>query len=81
MVDRGESGRNIAARLRIENPYALERLLDQVSRYPMPRVIWALDRIAQADYDVKQGMIDQEELSLELVVHDLSAPAPASQAA
>jgi DNA polymerase-3 subunit delta len=80
MVDRGENGRNIAARLRIENPYALERLLDQVSRYPMPRVIWALDRIAQADYDVKQGIIDQEELSLELVVHDLSAPAPASQA-
>jgi len=81
MVDRGENGRNIAARLRIENPFALERLLDQVSRYPMPRVIWALDRIAQADFDVKQGILDQEELSLELLVHELAEPTPASQAA
>src|SRR2546428_456718 len=81
MVDRGENGRDIAARLRIENPFALERLLDQVSRYPMPRVIWALDRIAQADFDVKQGILDQEELSLELLVHELAEPTPATQAA
>jgi DNA polymerase III subunit delta len=81
MVDRGESGRSIAERLRIENPYVLERLLDQVSRYPMPRVTWALDRIAQADYGLKQGIVDQEELSLELLVHELAAPASASKAA
>ena len=81
MLDRGDSGRNIAAELRIQSPYALERLLDQVSRYPLPRVSWALDRIAQADYDVKQGMIDSEELTLELLVHELAAPASSSQAA
>ena len=81
MVDRGESGQNIAARLRIDSPYALERMLDQASRYPMPRVMWALDRMAQADYDVKHGIVDQEELSLELLVHELAAPHPASQAA
>jgi DNA polymerase-3 subunit delta len=81
MADRGESGRSIAERLRIESPYAIERLLDQVSRHPMPRVVWALDRIAQADYNVKQGIIDSEELALELLVNDVAAPAPASQAA
>jgi len=75
MADRGESGRSIAERLRIESPYAIERLLDQVSGHPMPRVVWALDRIAQADYNVKQGIIDSEELALELLVHDVSAPA------
>ena len=80
MLDRGESGRSIAARLRIESPFALERLLDQVSRYPMPRVVWALDCIARADWDVKQGIVDREELSLELLVHQLAAPAPASKA-
>jgi hypothetical protein len=46
----------------------------------MPRVLWALDRIAQADHDVKQGLCD-EELSLELLAHDLSAPDAASHAA
>ena len=81
MVDRGESGRTIAARLRMESPYALERLLDQVSRSPLPRVVWALDRIAQADYDVKQGIIDSEELSLELLVHDLAGPDQSSRLA
>jgi len=80
MLDRGESSRSVASRLRIDKPYPLERLLDQVSRYPMPRVLWALDRIAQADHDVKQGLCD-EELSLELLVHDLSAPDAASRAA
>jgi DNA polymerase-3 subunit delta len=80
MVDQGESGRSIGSSLRIDKPYPLERLLDQVSRYPMPRVFWALDRIAQADHDVKQGLCD-DELSLELLVHDLCTPAASSRAA
>lgn len=73
LMDAGESGVRIGARLGIVKPYPLERLLDQVSRYPMRRVRRALDRIAQADYDVKQGL-QEEELSLELLVQDLASP-------
>jgi len=81
MVDAGAGGSGIAARLRMDNAYALERLLDQVARHPMPRVLWALDRIAQADYDVKQGRYESEELSLELLVHDLASGDAAAQLA
>jgi len=77
LMDAGESGARIGARLGIVKAYPLERLLDQVSRYPMRRVRWALDRIAQADYDVKQGL-QEEELSIELLVQDLASPDSAS---
>jgi DNA polymerase III delta subunit len=73
---RRESSARIGARLGIVKPYPLERLLDQVSRYPMRRVRWSLDRIAQADYNVKQGL-QEDELSLELLVQDLASPDPA----
>ncbi len=63
----------IGSRLAIGSPYGLERLLDQVSRYPMERVRWALDRIAQADFDVKQGLYEYE-MGLELLVQELAAP-------
>jgi DNA polymerase-3 subunit delta len=79
MLDAGATGRDIAARLRIDNPFPLERLLDQVARYPATGVRWALDRIARADYDVKQGVYD-EVLSLELLVQDLAAPTQAAGA-
>ena len=80
LLDAGENGARISARLGIVKPYPLERLLDQVSGYPMKRVRWALDRIAKADYDVKQGL-QEEELSLELLVQDLASPDAASWAA
>jgi len=73
MVDTGVTGSSIGTRLGTSNPYALERLLDQVSRYPMERVRWALDRIAQADFDVKQGLYEYE-MGLELLVQELAAP-------
>ncbi len=78
MIDAGATGSNVAARLGIDKPYPLERLLEQASRHSMVRVRWALDRLAEADYGVKQGMYD-EELALELVVHDLASPESASQ--
>jgi DNA polymerase-3 subunit delta len=72
MVDAGATGSSIGSRLGMSG-YGLERLLDQVSRYPMERVRRALDRIAQADFDVKQGLYDYD-IGLELLVHELSAP-------
>jgi DNA polymerase III subunit delta len=73
MVDAGATGSAIGTRLGIPSPYGLERLLDQVSRYPLERVRWALDRIAQVEFDVKQGQYDYE-IGLELLVHELAAP-------
>ena len=54
---------------------AWRRLLDQASRMSMDRVRWALDRIAQSDQDLKEGRIDGEKLSLELLVQDLASQA------
>jgi DNA polymerase-3 subunit delta len=73
MVDAGATGSAIGSRLGIGSPYGVERLLDQVSRYPMERVRRTLERIAQADFDVKQGKYDYE-IGLELLVHELAAP-------
>jgi DNA polymerase III subunit delta len=72
MVDAGATGSSIGSRLGMAG-YGLERLLDQVSRNPMERVRWALDRIAQADFDVKQGLYEYE-MGLELLVQELAAP-------
>jgi DNA polymerase-3 subunit delta len=52
--------------------YGLERILDQASRLSMDQVRWSLDRIAQSDQDVKEGLLD-EKVSLELLVNDLAA--------
>jgi DNA polymerase III subunit delta len=73
MIDAGATGSSIGSRLGISSPYGLERLLDQVSRYPMEQVRRALDRIAQVEFDIKQGQYDYE-IGLELLVHELSAP-------
>jgi DNA polymerase-3 subunit delta len=73
MVDAGATGSSIGTRLSIPSPYGLERLLDQASRYPMERVRRALERIAQVEFDIKQGQYDYE-IGLELLVHELSAP-------
>jgi len=73
MVDAGATGQAIGSRLAIGSPYGLDRLLDQVSRYPMERVRWALDQIAHADFDVKQGLYEYE-MGLELLVQELAAP-------
>lgn len=77
MVDAGATGSAIGSRLKIEKSFAVDRLLDQVHRYPSARVRWALDRIAQSDQDVKEGLND-ENVSLELLVHDLASPATVS---
>jgi len=73
MLDGGATGSAIGKRLGIGSPYGVERLLDQAARYPMERVRWALDRIAQVDFDVKQGMYEYE-IGLELLVQELAAP-------
>jgi len=73
MLDAGVAGTSIGTRLGIGSPYGLERLLDQASRYPLERVRLALDRIAQVDFDVKQGMYEYE-IGLELVVQELASP-------
>jgi len=76
MVDAGATGSAIGRRLKIEKSFVVERLLDQVHRYSSAGVRWALDRIAQSDQDVKEGLHD-EKVSLELLVHDLASPATA----
>lgn len=73
MINEGETTAGIGARLRMTG-FGLERLLDQASRSSMPGIRWALDRIARADYDVKQGIHDDEALALELLVQDLAVP-------
>jgi DNA polymerase-3 subunit delta len=80
MVDAGESGGRIGMRLGVTNQFALERLLEQASRHSMSRARWALDRMAQSDYDVKQGLED-EQLSLELLVQELTSSDSAWRAA
>jgi DNA polymerase-3 subunit delta len=77
MADAGATGAAIGSRLKIEKAFAVDRLLDQVRRYPSAGVRWALDRIAQSDQDVKEGRYD-ENVSLELLIHELASPATAS---
>ncbi|MBI2912543.1 MAG: DNA polymerase III subunit delta [Chloroflexi bacterium] len=71
MLDAGASAARIGERLGASG-YGLERLLDQASRYPLPRLRAAFRRLLEADVAIKRGIYD-EELSLELLVQDLAA--------
>ncbi len=71
MMDAGSTGRSIGERLGAKG-YGLERLLDQASRYPLPRLRAAFRRLVEADASVKRG-IYEEELALELLVQGLAA--------
>ncbi len=70
MLDAGSSGRGIGERLG-SSGYALERLMEQAQRYSVNSIRDAFARIAQADSDIKLGVYE-EELSLELMIHDLA---------
>jgi DNA polymerase-3 subunit delta len=71
MMNAGATGTQIGSTLSMSG-YGLERLLEQASRTSAERVRGALDRIAQTDQDVKEGRLDSEVVSLELLVHDLA---------
>jgi DNA polymerase-3 subunit delta len=78
MMAAGASSRRIGEALRLPD-FALDRLLAQASRYPLRRLRMAFRRLLEADLQIKRGIYD-DELALELLVHDL-AQAPAVVAA
>lgn len=71
MMDEGATAAQIGSKLSMSG-YGLERLVAQASRISVTQVRGALDRIAQTDQDVKEGRLDNEEVSLEVLVHDLA---------
>ena len=74
MMGAGSMSRQIGERLGVFG-YGLERLLEQASRYPLPRVRTDFRRLLETDVSIKRGIYD-EELALELLVQGLAA-APA----
>jgi DNA polymerase-3 subunit delta len=70
MIDTGATGQAIGRRLQTGG-FALEKLLEQAPRYPLPAIRAAYDRLIEAELDVKRGVYD-ETLSLELLVQDLA---------
>jgi DNA polymerase-3 subunit delta len=75
MLDAGATASHIGSQLGTRG-YALERLLDQASRQPLPAIRAALARIVEADAAVKSGLYD-EEVSLEILTQDLAQAATA----
>ncbi len=71
MLDGGATSARIGERLSAGG-YGLERLLDQASRHPLPRVRAAFRRLLEADATIKRGIYD-DELALELLVQELAA--------
>jgi hypothetical protein len=72
MMDAGESSGRIGEALRLPG-FALDRLLEQATRYPEARLQGAFQRLLEADLHIKRG-IYQDELALELLVQDLAEP-------
>jgi DNA polymerase-3 subunit delta len=78
VLDAGESSYSIGAKVGLQG-FPLEKLLEQASRYPQGRTRAAFRRLLEADLEIKRGVYD-DELALELFVHDLaqeSSPAAA----
>lgn len=73
MLDRSESGSAIAARLGVKMGYALDRLIEQAERLPLPAIRAAYARIIEADLDVKRGLMEDDRLALELAVQELAS--------
>lgn len=68
---RGLTAQEIGQRLGIGSDFVLQRVLDQADRYSLSRLKKAYRRLLEADVAVKRGRYN-EELALELLVHDLA---------
>ncbi len=79
MLDQGAAERRVAGRFGLRE-FALERMLEQAGRHPLPRIRAAFRRLLEADASIKRGIYD-EDLALELVVQDLASTRPAAGAA
>jgi DNA polymerase-3 subunit delta len=73
MLDRGESGSAIAARFGMKMGYALDKLIEQAQRLPLPAIRAAYARLIEADLDVKRGLMEDDRLALELAVQQLAS--------
>jgi DNA polymerase-3 subunit delta len=71
MMTAGLSTREIGQQLGIASEFVLQKILDQAQRYSLSRLKAAYRRLLEADVGVKRGHYD-EELALELLVHDLA---------
>ncbi|MDP2949470.1 MAG: DNA polymerase III subunit delta, partial [Chloroflexota bacterium] len=67
----GLPAQEIGQRLEIGSDFVLQRVLDQAQRYSLPRLKAAYRRLLEADVGVKRGRYE-EDLALELLVHDLA---------
>jgi len=67
----GITTQEIGQRLGIGSDFVLQRVLDQADRYSLSRLKAAYRRLLEADEAVKRGRYN-EELALELLVHDLA---------
>ena len=71
LMTAGLPTREIGQRLGVPSEFVLQRILDQAQRYSLSRLRAAYRRLLEADVGVKRGHYD-EELALELLVHDLA---------
>ena len=71
MLDSGATSARIEERLNLRG-FALDKLLEQVSRYPLSRLRATYRRLLEADASIKRG-VHSEELALELLVQELPA--------
>jgi DNA polymerase-3 subunit delta len=71
LMTAGLATREIGQRLGVTSEFVLQRILDQAQRYSLSRLKAAYRRLLEADAGVKRGQYD-EELALELLVHDLA---------
>jgi DNA polymerase-3 subunit delta len=71
LMTAGLPTREIGQRLGVGSEFVLQRILDQAQRYSLSRLKAAYRRLLEADVGVKRGHYD-EELALELLVHDLA---------
>ncbi|MGD0205700.1 MAG: DNA polymerase III subunit delta [Dehalococcoidia bacterium] len=71
MMTAGLPSQEIGQRLGVTSGFVLQKILDQAQRYSLPRLKAAYRRLLEADVGVKRGHYD-EELALELLVHDLA---------
>jgi len=67
----GLTVQEIGQRLGIGSSFVLQRVLEQADRYSLSRLKKAYRRLLDADVAVKRGRYN-EELALELLVHDLA---------
>ena len=67
----GLTTQEIGQRLGIGSDFVLQRVLEQADRYSLSRLKKAYRRLLDADVAVKRGRYN-EELALELLVHDLA---------